>query len=119
MTSHSVEILAALALTAVLPGTAMARVFPPHSDCTTYSGNARISCNKQMGNMQRSGAKTPELGATQPGATQPGATSAPSGSTAGSASITGSSITGNAANGAQQAPAQTGHQGGTQNTTAH
>ena len=72
MTSHFVEIFAAVIL-AALPGTAVARVFPPHSDCTTYTGNSRISCNKQMGSLQRSGATAREPSAASAPANRGGA----------------------------------------------
>jgi hypothetical protein len=77
--SHFAEIAAAFVLGVALCGTAWAALYAPHTDCGKKAGQSRISCNKQLGNIQRSGVQTRERPSTP--RTAPAQTSARSGRT--------------------------------------
>jgi hypothetical protein len=58
--AHFAEIGVVFALALALCGAASAALYAPHTDCGKKVGQSRISCNKQLGNIERSGVQTRE-----------------------------------------------------------
>jgi hypothetical protein len=67
--------IAALALNAFLPSAAIAKIYPPHTECSPLEGTAHLSCSKQMNDVDRSGVHSQQeaQGASAPGSSPPSA----------------------------------------------